>query len=53
MTQNEQVYAIFCRPEVARDVISGPDVIEAYVAANIEVSSSVRYIKQDAHKFWV
>ena len=26
MTQNEHVYAICCRPEVARDVISGENV---------------------------
>ena len=40
MTQNEHVYAIFCRPEVAGDVISGVNVktVEGYVAFNFEAT---------------
>ena len=41
MTQNEYVYAICCRPEVAGDIISGESVktIEGYAALNFEVAS--------------
>ena len=41
MAQNEHVYAIFCRPEVAGDVISGGNVktIEGYVVLNFEAAS--------------
>ena len=41
MTQNEYVYAIFCRPEVDGDVISGENVktIEGYVVLNFEVAN--------------
>ena len=41
MTQNEHVYAICCRPEVACDVISGGNVktIEGYAVLNFEVVS--------------
>ena len=40
MTQNEHVYAICCRPEVAGDVISGENVwtIEGYAVLNFEVA---------------
>ena len=41
MTQNEDVYAICCQPEVAGDVISGERVktIEGYVVLNLETAS--------------
>ena len=41
LTQNEYVYAICCRPEVAGDVISGGNVkiIEGYAALNFETAS--------------
>ena len=42
MTQNQYVYAICCRPEVAGDHISGENVktIEGYAMLNFEVGSS-------------
>ena len=50
MTQNEHVYAICCRPDVAGDVISGENVktIEGYAVLNYEVASfnSYRDIKK-------
>ena len=41
MTQNEDVYAICCQPEVAGDVISGATVktIEGYAVLNFEIAS--------------
>ena len=41
MTQNEHVCAIFCRPEVAGDVISSENVttIEGYFVLNFEAAS--------------
>ena len=41
VTQNEYVYAIFCPPEVAGDVISSVIVktIESYVVLNFETAS--------------
>ena len=41
MTQNEHVYAIYCRPDVAGDVISGENVrtTEGYVVLNFEAAS--------------
>ena len=42
MTQTEHVYAIFCRPEVAGDVITGGNVktiVEDYVVLNFETAS--------------
>ena len=41
MTQNEHVYAIFCRLEVAGDVISAGNVqtIDRYVVLNFEAAS--------------
>ena len=41
MTQNEYVYAICCRPEVAGDVISGGNVntTEGYAVLNFEAAS--------------
>ena len=41
MAQNEHVYAICCRPEVAGDVISGEDVktTSGYAMLNLEVAS--------------
>ena len=43
MTQNEHVYAIGCRLEVADDVISGENVetIKGYAVLNFEVASFV------------
>ena len=41
MTKNEHVYAIFCRPVVAGDVVYDVDVktIEGYVVLNFEAAS--------------
>ena len=41
MTQNEDVFAICCRPEVAGDVVSGESVktIDGYVVLNFEDAS--------------
>ena len=41
MTHNEHICAIYCRPEVAGDVISGDNekIIEGYVVLNFEVAS--------------
>ena len=41
MTQNEHVYAICCRPEVAGDVIFGDNLqtIDGYAVLNFEVAS--------------
>ena len=41
MTQNEHVYAIFCRPEAAGDVISSENekTTEEYVVLNFEAAS--------------
>ena len=41
MAQNEHVYAIFCRPEVAGDVISDGNVktIKGYVILNFEAAN--------------
>ena len=41
MTQNEHVYAIYCRPEVTCDVISGENVktIEGYAGLHFIFSS--------------
>ena len=41
MRQNEDVYVICCRPEVAGDVISRGDVktIEGYTVLNFEIAS--------------
>ena len=51
MIQNEHVYAIYCRPEVAVDVISGGNVktIECYVVVNFE-AASVSLKKLRRHK---
>ena len=41
MTQNENVYAIFCRPEAAGDVISDENIMttEGCALLNFEVGS--------------
>ena len=41
MTKNEHVNAIFCRPEIAGDVISGGNVetVDGYVVLNFEADS--------------
>ena len=55
-TKNEHVYAIFCQPEVAGDVISGGNVktIEGKLAVNFEVASfnSFRDIKTRRPTNW-
>ena len=45
MTQNEHVCAIFCRPDVAGDVISGENVktIKGYVVLNFEAAGISRF----------
>ena len=51
MTQNERVYTICCRPEVAGDVLSGANVksIEGYALLTYEFanSSNFRDIKKN------
>ena len=49
MTQNEDVYAICCRPEVAGDVISGENVrtIEGYAVLNFEVASFSSFMEAE------
>ena len=51
MIQNEHVYAICCRPEVAGDIVSGANVktVEGYAALNFEAAcfSSFRDIKRN------
>ena len=51
MTQNEYVYAVCCRPEVAGGVISSENVktLEVYAVLNFEVASfsSFRDIKKN------
>ena len=53
MTKNEQVYAIFCRPEVAGDVISGGDAktIEGYVLFNLEAASKSSFRASQNQQF--
>ena len=50
MTQNEHVYAICCRPEIADDFVSGENVmtIDGYAVLNFEVVSfsSFRILKK-------
>ena len=45
MTKNEHVCAIFCRPEVDCDVISGRKVktVLCYIVVNFEVASSSNF----------
>ena len=42
MTQNEHVYAIWCRPEVANDIISGENVetTKSYALLNFEAANN-------------
>ena len=49
MTKNENLYAIFCRPEVAGDVISRENVrtVEGYVMLNVEAASVSRRANQN------
>ena len=53
MTQNEYVYAICCRPEVAGDVISTKNVktIGDYAALNIEAASVSSFRENQNHPF--
>ena len=41
VTQNEHVYAMCCRPEVAGDIISGTNIntTESYAVLNFEAAS--------------
>ena len=50
MTQNEHIYAIYCRPEVAGDFISGDNIktLEGYAVLNVEVASFSGF--RDIHK---
>ena len=45
MNQNENVYAICCRPEIAGDVFSGGNVntIEGYAVLNFEVAGFISF----------
>ena len=51
MTQNEHVYAISCRPEVAGDVISGENVstTEPHALLNFE-AASIRSFRENQNK---
>ena len=44
-TQNEQVYAISCLPEIAGDIISSENVkpVDGYAVLNFEVASFNRF----------
>ena len=48
MTKNEHAYAIFCRTEVAVDVISDGNVktIEGYVVKNFEAASVSSFVSE-------
>ena len=51
MNQNKHVYAIYCRPEVDNDVISGHSVkiLEGYAVVNFEADrSSFRYFPKSS-----
>ena len=52
-TQNEHVYAIFCRLEVAGDVIFGgiEKTIERYVVLNFEASSTSSFRENHNQSF--
>ena len=53
MTQTEHVYAIFCRPVAAGDVITGGNVrtIEGYVLLNFETASISSFRENQKHPF--
>ena len=53
MTQNERVYAICCRLEVAGDVISVENLktIEGYAALNFEAASFSSYRENQNQPF--
>ena len=53
MTKNEHVYAIFCRPELAGDVISGGNVktIESYVLLDFEAASASSFTANQNQPF--
>ena len=46
MTQNEHIYAIYCRPEVDDGSISSENVktLEGYAVVNLEVVSSTTIV---------
>ena len=54
MTQNKDVYAICCGPEVAGDVISGGNVktIEGYTVLNVE-TASIRSFRENHNQPFV
>ena len=53
MTQNEHIYAMFCRPEAAGDVISGGNVrtIEGYVVLNFETARVISFRENRKQSF--
>ena len=53
MTQNERIYGISCRPEVAGDVISHENVktIEGYVVLNFEAANGSSFRENQNQKF--
>jgi hypothetical protein len=53
MTQNEHVYAIYCRPEVDGDVISGENLktTKSYVVLNFEATSINSYRENQNQPF--
>ena len=53
MMQNEHVYVIFCRLEVARDVISGGNIktIKVYVGLNFEAASISNFRENQSQPF--
>ena len=54
MTQNEDVYAIRCRPEVAGDIISGGNAktIEGYPVLNFEIAT-IRSFQENHNQLFV
>ena len=53
LTQNEHVYAIFCRQEVGGDIISGGYVntTEGYVHLNCEAASVSSFLENQNQPF--
>ena len=52
MTQNEHVYAMCCRPEVAGDVIPGESVktSEGYALLNFEAASIISSFRENQNQ---
>ena len=51
MTKNEHVYAIFCRPEAAGNVISAGNTTEGYAVLNLEAASIISFRENQNQPF--